>query len=150
MLNLSLTKYYAWFLLFCFIFTCISSVLRTFFISPISFVLLILPYLVAMVSVLYLFLKQQKRAPTRREMFKFAGMLNLLFWLFNFVGFVLVVLWMAIQDPRIWQYLVTVEPNPQLIALISLFIAIIAVPFYVITLWFYGPQAKRMAQHMFG
>lgn len=147
--KLSLIKYYAWFILFCFCFTCLSTVLKAFFPNPIAFVLMIFPYLISMVLVLYLFLKQQQRAPTRQEMFKFAAILNLLFWLFNFLGFLVSILLVLINQPHLWQSMSSVEFNPQFILLILLFIAIIAVPFYVLTLWFYGPQAQRMAKHMF-
>lgn len=144
-------KYYAWFILFCFIFTCIGGVLMALLPQSIAIIFMVLPYLASMISVLYLFLKQQQRAPSRKEMFRFAWLFNILFWLFNFTGFVLTLLWTAWSQPQldVWQYLNIFVLQPQVLMISFLIVAIIGIPFYLVTLWFFGPQARRMAAQMF-
>ncbi|MBF7683513.1 hypothetical protein I2F27_09285 [Acinetobacter sp. B5B] len=119
--------------------------------KSLAMIFMVMPYLLSMISVLYIFLKQQKRAPTRQEMFRFAWVFNLLFWGFNLTGFLLSYMWQAWSHPEIdvWQFIQLYMLQPQIL-LVALFIVImIGLPFYLVTLWFFGPQARRMAQHMF-
>lgn len=64
---LPLSRYFIWFFVICFIFTCICGVLAALLPMGMGAVLTIVPYLVAMIWVLFKFLKQQKRAPTQAE-----------------------------------------------------------------------------------
>lgn len=151
-MGLSLKKYYAWFLLCCFVFTCICGILMALLPKNLAMIFMVLPYLASMISVLYLFLKQQQRAPTRQEMFHFAWVFNLLFWLFNLTGFVLSCVWQSWTHPEIdvWQFVQLYMLQPQVLFVASFIVVLIGLPFYLVTLWFFGPQARRMAKHMFG
>lgn len=149
-MNISLKKYYAWFLLFCFLTTCVSGVLATILPNSLAFVLMVFPYLVAMIGVLYIFLKQQRRAPTRTERNRFSIFFNIIFWLFNLTGFFLGLLWASFSQPQIWQYTIGMLFQPSTLFICALFFFVIATPLYVVTFWFYGKQAQRMAIKMFG
>lgn len=149
-MKISLKKYYAWFLLFCFLMTCISGVLATVLPRELSLVFMVLPYLVSMIAVLYLFLRQHRRAPTVEERKRFTLSLNLLFWLFNLSGFFLGLLWTSFSEPEIWQYTMKMLFQPATLMIIGLFFIVIALPLIAVTFWFYGKQAERMALKMFG
>jgi uncharacterized membrane protein len=106
------------------------------------------PYLIAMISVLYLFLKKHKRAPTQSERKKFTLGFSLIFWGYN-VGFLILGLVIFAQNsPNIWQDFLQYLREPQFMALVLIMFLLIAIPLYVLTYWFYGKQAERMVQKM--
>ena len=40
--------------------------------------------------------------------------------------------------------------HPQFMSLMVIMLLLMAIPLYLITYWFYGPQAQRMAAQKFG
>lgn len=146
----SLKKYYLWFFLLCLGLTMLVGVLAALLPLGVGGILTAVPYLVAMVIVLYLFLNQQRRAPTQQERKQFALGFALIFWSYNIVG-VLGGLWLfSRQTPEVWQNFLLYLKQPLFVILILIMILLLAAPLYLLSYWFYGPQAQRMAQHKFG
>lgn len=145
-----LTKYYFWFFLFCIIYTMLTGVVAAVIPNELAMVLLTVPYLAAMVSVLYIFLKQQRRAPTATEKKHFTIAYILLFWLFNIFGILSSLVYFAQQDQTIWDNFLAYMINPQFILIVLAMVLVLSIPLVLITLWFYGKQAQRMAGRMFG
>lgn len=147
---MSLTRYFLWFFLFCFIFTCICGVLAALLPTGMGGILTIVPYLMAMILVLYKFLKQQHRAPTDQERKKITLGFTLIFWGYNVFFLLVGLLIFAKSDPYIWQNFLLYIKNPQFMSVVLIIFLLIAIPLYILTYWFYGKQAQRMADKMFG
>lgn len=147
---MSLTRYFLWFFLFCFIFTCICGVLAALLPTGMGGILTIVPYLMAMIVVLYKFLKQQHRAPTDQERKKITLGFTLIFWGYNVFFLLVGLLIFAKNDPDIWQNFLLYIKNPQFMSVVLIMFLLIAIPLYILTYWFYGKQAQRMADKMFG
>lgn len=147
---MSLTLYFLWFFLFCFIFTCICGVLAALLPTGMGGILTIVPYLMAMILVLYKFLKQQHRAPTDQERKKITLGFTLIFWGYNVFFLLVGLLIFAKSDPDIWQNFLLYIKNPQFMSVVLIMFLLIAIPLYILTYWFYGKQAQRMADKMFG
>lgn len=147
---MSLTRYFLWFFLFCFIFTCICGVLAALLPTGMGGILTIVPYLMAMILVLYKFLKQQHRAPTDQERKKITLGFTLIFWGYNVFFLLVGLLIFAKKDPDIWQNFLLYIKNPQFMSVVLIMFLLIAIPLYILTYWFYGKQAQRMADKMFG
>lgn len=147
---MSLTRYFLWFFLFCFIFTCICGVLAALLPTGMGGILTIVPYLMAMILVLYKFLKQQHRAPTDQERKKITLGFTLIFWGYNVFFLLVGLLIFAKNDPDIWQNFILYIKNPQFMSVVLIMFLLIAIPLYILTYWFYGKQAQRMADKMFG
>ena len=147
---MSLTRYFLWFFLFCFIFTCICGVLAALLPTGMGGILTIVPYLMAMILVLYKFLKQQYRAPTDQERKKITLGFTLIFWGYNVFFLLVGLLIFAKSDPDIWQNFLLYIKNPQFMSVVLIMFLLIAIPLYILTYWFYGKQAQRMADKMFG
>lgn len=147
---MSLTRYFLWFFLFCFIFTCICGVLAALLPTGMGGILTIVPYLMAMILVLYKFLKQQHRAPTDQERKKITLGFTLIFWGYNVFFLLVGLLIFAKSDPNIWQNFLLYIKNPQFMSVVLIMFLLIAIPLYILTYWFYGKQAQRMADKMFG
>ncbi|CAB1222536.1 hypothetical protein SFB21_3145 [Acinetobacter bouvetii] len=147
---MSLTRYFLWFFLFCFIFTCICGVLAALLPTGMGGILTIVPYLTAMILVLYKFLKQQQRAPTAQEQKKITLGFTLIFWGYNLAFLLLGIVLFAKNDPEIWQNFLLYLKNPQFMSIVLIMFLLVAIPLYLLTYWFYGKQAQRMAQKMFG
>lgn len=147
---MSLTRYFLWFFLFCFIFTCICGVLAALLPTGMGGILTIVPYLMAMILVLYKFLKQQHRAPTDQERKKITLGFTLIFWGYNVFFLLVGLLIFAKNDPDIWQNFILYIKNPQFMSVVLIIFLLIAIPLYILTYWFYGKQAQRMADKMFG
>ncbi|ALD01669.1 hypothetical protein IQR32_04340 [Acinetobacter albensis] len=147
---MSLTRYFLWFFLFCFIFTCICGVLAALLPTGMGGILTIVPYLMAMILVLYKFLKQQHRAPTDQERKKITLGFTLIFWGYNVFFLLVGLLIFAKSDPDIWQNFLLYIKNPQFMSVVLIMFLLIAIPLYILTYWFYGKQAQRMADKMFG
>lgn len=146
---MSLTRYFLWFFLFCFIFTCICGVLAALLPTGMGGILTIVPYLMAMILVLYKFLKQQHRAPTDQERKKITLGFTLIFWGYNVFFLLVGLLIFAKNDPDIWQNFLLYIKNPQFMSVVLIMFLLIAIPLYILTYWFYGKQAQRMADKMF-
>ena len=147
---MSLTRYFLWFFLFCFIFTCICGVLAALLPTGMGGILTIVPYLMAMILVLYKFLKQQHRVPTDQERKKITLGFTLIFWGYNVFFLLVGLLIFAKSDPDIWQNFLLYIKNPQFMSVVLIMFLLIAIPLYILTYWFYGKQAQRMADKMFG
>ncbi|TCB70718.1 hypothetical protein E0H88_07355 [Acinetobacter sp. ANC 4216] len=147
---MSLTRYFLWFFFFCFIFTCICGVLAALLPTGMGGILTIVPYLTAMILVLYKFLKQQRRAPTAQEQKKITLGFSLIFWGYNLAFLLLGIVLFARNDPEVWQNFLLYLKNPQFMSMVLIMVLLIAIPLYLLTYWFYGKQAQRMAQKMFG
>ena len=63
----SLTRYFLMFFIICLVMTCICGVVAALLPQGLGGVLTIVPYLVAMIVVLFRFLKNMRRAPTQAE-----------------------------------------------------------------------------------
>ena len=147
---MSLTRYFLWFFLFCFIFTCICGVLAALLPTGMGGILTIVPYLMAMILVLYKFLNQHHRAPTDQERKKITLGFTLIFWGYNVFFLLVGLLIFAKNDPDIWQNFLLYIKNPQFMSVVLIMFLLIAIPLYILTYWFYGKQAQRMADKMFG
>lgn len=147
---MSLTRYFLWFFFFCFIFTCICGVLAALLPTGMGGILTIVPYLTAMILVLYKFLKQQQRAPTAQEQKKITWGFTLIFWSYNLAFLLLGIVLFAKNDPEVWQNFLLYLKNVQFMSIVLIMFLLIAIPLYILTYWFYGKQAQRMAKKMFG
>lgn len=145
----SLNKYFLRFFLFCFGLTLVSGVLAALLPQNIAGIITSMPYLIAMILVLFKFIKQEQRAPNDQERKKLTLGYTLIFWIYNFIGIFIGVLFFSAQDPQIWQTFKMYMQNKNFMSLSLIMVLLIAIPLYLITLWFYGPQAKRMAKKMF-
>lgn len=141
----SLLKYYFWFLLLCIGLTLIAGVVAVFLPPALAGVVTAMPYLIAMIIVLYLFIHQQQRAPTQQERKKFTLSFTLIFWLMNFTGVFLGVVIASMSDPEVWTIFIAFTSNAKFISLSLIMVMLLAIPLYLITYWFYGAQAQRMA-----
>ena len=147
---LPLTRYFIWFFIICFIFTCICGVLAALMPTGMGAVLTVVPYLVAMIWILFKFLKQQKRAPTQSERKKFTLVFSLIYWGYNLLFLLLGILIATRSNPNAWQDFLLYLQQPQFISIVLIMFLLIAIPLYLLTYWFYGKQAQRMADQMFG
>lgn len=146
----SLSKYFLWFFVLCLVLTVIMGLISLIVPNQIAGILVAFPYLISMIVVLHLFLKQQKRAPTEQEKKKFAIGFSIIFWGYNLVGLVGEVLYFSRQSPEILTNFLSGLQNIQFLTVAIVILLMLAIPLYFITYWFYGKQAKRMAKKMFG
>ncbi|MFW1959416.1 ABZJ_00895 family protein [Acinetobacter johnsonii] len=145
---ISLTRYFLLFFFICFVFSCVCGVLAALLPTGMGAVLTAVPYLVAMIWVLLKFIKQQRRAPTQAERKKFTLGFSLIFWSYNFAFLMLGLFIFAQGDAEVWQNFMLYVQQPQFISMVVILILLIAIPLYVLTYWFYGKQAERMAAKM--
>lgn len=146
----SLTRYFLWFILILFAFTCICGVFAALLPQGLGGVLTVVPFLVAMIWVLFKFLKHHQRAPTQAERIQFTWGFSLIFWLFNVSFLLLGIFLFSRSNANIWSDFILYLQEPKFLAIFILMFLFIAIPLFLLTYWFYGPQAKRMAQKMFG
>lgn len=146
----SLGKYFLWFFGLCLVLTMIAGVLAAKLPNQIAGIVTALPYLIAMIVVLFLFLKQQRRAPTPQERKKLCLGFSLIFWAYNLLGVFIGVLIFSQYDPEVWQVFMSSMQNLRFMLTSLLMLLLIAIPLYLISYWFYGKQAQRMALKMFG
>ena len=146
---MSLKRYFLIFFLICFVLTCLCGVLAA-VLTGVGGVLTAVPYIVTMVWVLFIFLKRNQRAPTQAERKKMTLGFTLIFWGYNVAFQILGIAFFAYNDPEIWQNFLLYLKQPQFLTVVLIMVLLIAIPLYLLTYWFYGPQARRMAQKMFG
>lgn len=113
-------------------------------------VLTIVPYLVAMIWVLFKFLKKEQRAPTQVERKKFTLGFSLIYWGYNLAFLILGIAIATRSNPNAWQDFLLYLQQPQFMSIVVIMFLLIAIPLYLLTYWFYGKQAQRMAAKMFG
>lgn len=146
---MSLKRYFLIFFLICFVLTCLCGVLAAVLPTGVGGVLTAVPYIVTMVWVLFIFLKRNQRAPTQAERKKMTLGFTLIFWGYNVAFQILGIAFFAYNDPEIWQNFLLYLKQPQFLTVVLIMVLLIAIPLYLLTYWFYGPQARRMAQKMF-
>lgn len=146
----SLSKYFLWFFVLCLVLTMVMGLISLLVPNQIAGVLIAFPYLISMIIVLHLFLKQQKRAPTQQERKKFTIGFSLIFWGYNLVGLVGEIIYFSQQNPEVLTNFLSGLQNIQFLSISILMLLMLAIPLYLITYWFYGKQAQRMAAKMFG
>lgn len=146
---ISLRLYYLWFFIICLASTLIAGVLAAILPNSLGGVLTAIPYLIAIIFVLFKFLKQQRRAPTQPEKKRLSIGFSLIFWGYNACGLLLGLYIFARKDPEIWQNFLLYLKQPQFLLAVLAMWLVIALPLFLITYWFYGPQAQRMANKMF-
>ena len=142
---LSLTRYFLWFFFLCFIFSCVCGVLAALLPTGLGGVLTAVPYLVAMIWVLQKFIKQQRRAPTQAERKKFTLGFSLIFWGYNLAFLLLGLFIFAQADAEVGQNFMLYLQQPQFVTIIVIMFLLVAIPLCLLTYWFYGKQAERMA-----
>ena len=147
---MSLKRYFLIFFLICFVLTCLCGVLAAVLPTGVGGVLTAVPYIVTMVWVLFIFLKRNQRAPTQEERKKMTLGFTLIFWGYNVAFQILGIAFFAYNDPEIWQNFLLYLKQPQFLTVVLVMVLLISIPLYLLTYWFYGPQARRMAQKMFG
>lgn len=146
---ISLRLYYLWFFIVCLISSLIAGVIAAILPNSIGGVLTAVPYLIAIIFVLFRFLKQQRRAPTAQEKKRLSLGFSLIFWGYNACGLLLGLFVFARKDPEIWQILFYIFKQPMFLITVVAIWLMIAAPLFLITYWFYGAQAQRMANKMF-
>ncbi|WP_343620518.1 ABZJ_00895 family protein [Acinetobacter proteolyticus] len=146
---ISLRLYYIWFFIICFTVTLLAGVLAAILPNSIGGVLTAVPYLIAIIVILFKFLKQQRRAPTPQERKLLSIGFSLIFWGYNACGLLFGLFIFARKDPEVWQNFLLYLKQPQFLLTVLAMWFVIAVPLFLITYWFYGPQAQRMANKMF-
>ncbi|MFT4021109.1 MAG: ABZJ_00895 family protein [Acinetobacter sp.] len=138
-----------WFALFSIALTLLVGAIAKLLPQGVAGALVAIPYLVAMIVVLFKFLKSQRRAPTNKEKHVLAIGFSLIFWSYSILG-VFGGMWLySRQNPQIWTYVGQMLRQPQFLISILMYVLLFAVPLYLVTLWFYGKQAQRMAHRMF-
>lgn len=142
---LPLRRYFLIFFALCFILTCICGVIAALLPSGVGGILTAIPYLITMITVLYLFIKQQKRAPTSVERKKLTLGFSLIFWGYNFAFLFLGIAIFSRTNPSIWQDMLLYLKEPQFMSVVVIMALLVAIPLYALTYWFYGQQAQRMA-----
>ncbi|OIJ39173.1 MULTISPECIES: ABZJ_00895 family protein [Acinetobacter] len=145
-----LKRYFLWFFLICFVMTCICGVIAALIPMGMGAVLTMVPYLVAMIWVLFKFLRQNRRAPTQAERKKITLGFSLIFWGYNLAFLLLGILVATRSNPNAWQDFILYLQQPQFMSVVVIMFLLIAIPLYLLTYWFYGNQAQRMANKMFG
>ncbi|WP_299149898.1 ABZJ_00895 family protein [uncultured Acinetobacter sp.] len=145
-----LTRYFLWFFFLCFVFTCICGVLAALLPTGMGAILTIVPYLVAMIWVLFKFLKQQRRAPSATERKKFSLGFSLIYWGYNLAFLILGIVIATRSNPNAWQDFLLYLQQPQFVSIVVIMFLLIAIPLYLLTYWFYGKQAQRMAVKISG
>lgn len=144
-----LSKYFLRFFIYCIVFTMIVGVIAALLPRAIAQILTAFPFLIAMIMVLYHFLKTEKRAPTLSERNKISLGYAAIFFFYNICFALLGPLifnWQTEKFFNIWLSFITNKTFIlQLIAQLMMYM----IPLYVITFWFYGKQSQRMAEKMF-
>lgn len=113
-------------------------------------VLTAFPFLIAMIVVLFHFIRKQQRAPTNAERNKIALGFSLIFFSYNMLFALLGPLifnWKEDNIVQVWlQFITHKQFLFQLIAQLMMYM----IPLYIITFWFYGKQSQRMADKILG
>ena len=142
-------RYFLRFFLYLVLFTMVIGVVAALLPQGVGQILTAFPFLISMLLLLFRFLKQERRAPTQQERNRFSFIYVLIFFLYNYVFAVLGPLIFNLSLPNIFELWLQQAFDGQFQALLISRLLIFMIPFYLIVFWFYGPQAKRMAEKMF-
>lgn len=143
-----LRSYFLWFFGLCIVLTLIVGVVAALLPASVGGILTAVPYLGAMIFVLFKFLKKERRAPTVPEKEIYFGFYPD-FWGYNLCGVLFGLFLFARKDPEILQNFMLYLKQPQFLSIMVIMLLMLAIPLYLITYWFYGKQAQRMADKMF-
>ncbi len=142
-------RYFLRFFLYLVLFTMVIGVVAALLPQGVGQILTAFPFLISMLLLLFRFLKQERRAPTQQERNRFSFIYVLIFFLYNYIFAVLGPLIFNLSLPNIFELWLQQAFDGQFQALLISRLLIFMIPFYLIVFWFYGPQAKRMAEKMF-
>lgn len=142
-------RYFLRFFLYLVLFTMVIGVVAALLPQGVGQILTAFPFLISMLLLLFRFLKQERRAPTQQERNRFSFIYVLIFFLYNYIFAVLGPLIFNLSLPNIFEVWLQQAFDGQFQALLISRLLIFMIPFYLIVFWFYGPQAKRMAEKMF-
>lgn len=140
-----LGKYFLRFFIYCIVLTMVFGVIAALVPNTIAKVFTAFPFLIAMILVLFYFIKTENRAPTRLERNKISLGFILIFFFYN-ISFALLgpllFNWQVDNIVNVWLNFIG-----QKAFLIQLVVQLMMymIPLYVITFWFYGAQSERMA-----
>lgn len=142
-------QYFIRFFIYLVLFTMMAGIIAAMTPVTIGQLMTAFPFLIASILVLFNFLKRERRAPSSVERNRFSLIYIFIFFLFNYIFAVIGPLIFNLNLANIWALWWKAATDPQFqFSLISQLL-IFMIPFYLITFWFYGPQAKRMAAKMF-
>lgn len=96
-----LRSYFLWFFALCIVLTLIVGVIAALLPASVGGILTAVPYLGAMIFVLFRFLKKERRAPTVPEKKKFTLGFTLIFWGYNLCGVLFGLFLFSRKDPEI-------------------------------------------------
>ncbi|TCB49560.1 hypothetical protein E0H80_11225 [Acinetobacter sp. ANC 4779] len=113
-------------------------------------VLTAFPYLIAIVLVLFKFIRNEQRAPTKMERNRFSLIFVFIFFLYNYVFAIFGPLIFNFRQPGIFELWLNFVSQSEFQLMLISRLLIFMIPFYLISFWFYGKQAERMAKKMFG
>ena len=145
-----MSKYFLRLFIYLVLFTMLAGIIAGFLPNVVGQVLTAFPYLIAMILVLFKFIRNEQHAPTQTERNRFSLIFVLIFFLYNYVFAIFGQLIFNFRQPNIfelwWNFVSQSEFQLLLISRLLIFM----IPFYLISYWFYGKQAQRMAKKMFG
>ncbi|ANF81221.1 hypothetical protein A3K93_02755 [Acinetobacter sp. NCu2D-2] len=145
----NMIKYFIRFFIYLVLLTMLAGILAGLLPNVVGELLTAFPYLLAMIWVLFFFLKKEQRAPTVQERNRFSLLLVVIFFLYNYIFAVFGPLLFNLNVPNVIELWRQQALNPDFQFLLLSKLLLFMIPFYIITFWFYGPQAKRMANKMF-
>ncbi|WP_425917994.1 ABZJ_00895 family protein [Acinetobacter sp. TSRC1-2] len=145
-----MSKYFLRFFIYLILFTLLAGIIAGFLPNVVGQVLTAFPYLIAMILVLFKFIRHEQHAPTQTERNRFSLIFVLIFFLYNYIFAIFGQLIFNFSQPNIfelwWNFVSQSEFQLLLISRLLIFM----IPFYLISFWFYGQQAQRMAKKMLG
>ena len=142
-------QYFLRFFIYLVLFTLVAGLIAAFLPNVVGQIITAFPFLIAMILVLFRFLKQNRRAPTTKERNRFSLVYVLIFFLYNYIFAVFGPLLANVKLENVLNLWMEHALNPNFQSLLVSKLLIFMIPFYLITYWFYGPQAQRMAAKMF-
>jgi len=133
---ISLRLYYIWFFIICFTATLLVGVLAAILPNSIGGVLTAIPYLIAIIVILFKFLKKQRRAPTPQERKRLSIGFSLIFWGYNVCGLLFGLFIFARKDPEVWQnFLLYLKQPAFLLSILAMWFVIAASDLFSILNW---------------
>ncbi|WP_067870282.1 ABZJ_00895 family protein [Acinetobacter sp. SFB] len=145
-----MSKYFLRFFIYLVLFTMLAGIVAGFLPNIVGQVLTAFPYLIAMILVLFKFIRNEQRAPTQMERNRFSLIFVLIFFLYNYVFAIFGPLIFNFSQSGIFELWLNFVSQSEFQLMLISRLLIFMIPFYLISFWFYGKQADRMAKKMFG
>ncbi|MEB3754719.1 ABZJ_00895 family protein [Acinetobacter sp. MD2(2019)] len=145
----SLRPYFLYFFILSLTISCVIGLLA--FLLPVgkSGFLTAFPYLIAMIAVLFRFLKKEKRAPSVSEKHKLTLGFIAIFLTYSAIGCLLGLAWALNTNSEIfddiWHYLT----HPRVFFYSFGLFLLLALPLYLTTIWLYGKRAQHLVERMY-